>query len=95
MSVSCRLWPVAVLRRPQSWRIGLPAALAACALLTACASQPDQLSAASDAADSNAAVAPTAYRSVLGGYTGQRPVEPMPWVERNRSVTPQPKTEGR
>lgn len=41
------------------------------------------------AADPQARVPPARYSSVIGPYTPQRPVEPMPWRERNERVTPQ------
>jgi hypothetical protein len=41
------------------------------------------------AADPNVPVPAVRYRSVTAPYTRQRPVEPLPWRERNRSVAPQ------
>lgn len=41
------------------------------------------------AADPNARVPATRYNSVTAPYTRQRPVEPLPWRERNDRVAPQ------
>jgi hypothetical protein len=41
------------------------------------------------AADPHAPVPPVAYRSVVAPYSGQRPVEPLPWREQNQRVAPQ------
>ncbi len=38
-----------------------------------------------------ARVPPSAYRSTLGSYTSQRPVEPTPWREQNERIAPSPK----
>jgi len=43
---------------------------------------------AADPADPQAAAPPVAYRSAVGGYTSQRPVEPRPWAEQNQRVAP-------
>jgi len=37
---------------------------------------------------SDARVPAVTYRSVLDGYTSQRPVAPAPWREQNDRVTP-------
>ena len=42
-------------------------------------------------ADPAARVPAASYRSVTSGYTSQRPVEPLPWRERNERVRPQDK----
>jgi hypothetical protein len=41
------------------------------------------------AADPAARVPPVRYSSVTAPYTRQRPVEPLPWRERNERVAPQ------
>jgi hypothetical protein len=41
-----------------------------------------------DPADPRAPVPRSTYRSTLGPYTGQRPVDPTPWRERNEGVAP-------
>jgi hypothetical protein len=66
--------------------LALIAALAA-AVLGACAAPPPAPSLAA-AADPGAKVAATRYSSVTAPYTRQRPVEPLPWRERNQRVAP-------
>ena len=44
-----------------------------------------------DPSDASVRVAPASYRSTVGAYASQRPVEPRPWREQNQRVTPQPK----
>jgi hypothetical protein len=58
---------------------------ALCLLLAACAPPQHRLAAAADA---EASVPPTTYRSVLSGYRSQRPVEPASWREQNERVAP-------
>ncbi len=41
--------------------------------------------------DPNAPTPPTRYSPVTSGTKSYRPVEPLPWGEINRRVTPQPK----
>jgi hypothetical protein len=41
-----------------------------------------------DPSNPRAPVARSTYRSTLGSYTSQRPVEPAPWRERNEGVAP-------
>jgi len=41
------------------------------------------------AADPSTPVPAARYSSVTAPYTRQRPVEPLPWRERNERVTPQ------
>ena len=47
-----------------------------------------------DASDPDHRVPSVSYRPVLDGYSSQRPVDPSPWVERNRQVTPTPEKGG-
>jgi hypothetical protein len=49
--------------------------------------------AAADPADPSARVAGIGYRSTIAPYTSLRPATPVPWRERNESVTPRPKNE--
>jgi hypothetical protein len=64
-------------------------ALVALGLLTqACCSTPSAPSAGSDPSDPGAPAAPVVYRSTLGAYKSQRPVEPRPWSEQNERVAP-------
>lgn len=41
------------------------------------------------AADPRVPVPAARYSSVTAPYTRQRPVEPLPWLERNQRVAPQ------
>jgi hypothetical protein len=43
-------------------------------------------------ADPRAPVPRVGYRSAIGSYKSQRPVEPGPWGEQNQRVAPQPKS---
>ena len=63
------------------------------ALLVAIAlcSFPQALHAMPAAADPDARVPRTTYRPVIESYTPFRPVEPSPWADVNRQVTPKPK----
>lgn len=45
-----------------------------------------------DPSEPSVRVPAVAYRSTLGGYRSQRPVEPGDWVDTNERVTPQPKS---
>lgn len=85
-------WPAAAMRRASLWRYRLPAVLAAAAfLIQGCAATPPRPFSGDDASDPNAGVPPTGYRPVLGNYSTQRPVEPLPWRERNDRAAPKPK----
>lgn len=44
--------------------------------------------------DQPVAVPPAQYESILRGTRRFRPVEPMPWGDVNRRVTPQPPRDG-
>ncbi len=59
---------------------------AVCFLLASCGPPPLRLAAV---ADPDVRVPPATYRSVLGGYRSQRPVEPTSWREQNERVAPQ------
>lgn len=60
-----------------------------CLLAAACSTPPDRLAADSGPANPDVRSSVASYRSVLGGYTSQRPVEPAPWREQNDRVAPQ------
>ncbi len=45
----------------------------------------------SDPSDSTVRVPTVAYRSTLGAYRSQRPVEPGDWAGTNERIAPQPK----
>lgn len=59
-----------------------------CLLAAACSTPPDRLAVDSGPADPNVRSSVASYRSVLNGYTSQRPVEPAPWREQNDRVAP-------
>jgi hypothetical protein len=59
------------------------------AMLTACSGAPPPAPlVGADPSDPSARVPAAAYRSTLGDYRGQRPVEPKPWTEQNQHVAP-------
>lgn len=92
MSLQFWPWPATALRRAALWRYRRLAALTACALLLqGCAATPPRPLAGDDASDPAARVPAVGYRSVLGGYSTQRPVEPSAWRERNDRAAPPPK----
>jgi len=73
-------------------RFGTFIRVSAVALLVAgCANPPPPPLAGADPADPGARVPRVGYRSTVGGYTSQRPVEPRPWGEQNERVAPLPK----
>ncbi len=89
--MSTPLWPwsIAAMQRSTVARYSLSAAVAAVALLIqGCAAAPPQPFAAAQPSDPEVRVPGAAYRPVLSGYSSQRPVEPLPWLEQNRRVTP-------
>jgi len=53
---------------------------------------PSQPPAGPDPADPSVRVPPAGYRSTLGAYRSQRPVEPGDWRDINERITPQPKS---
>jgi hypothetical protein len=77
---------------PQRVSSARRAALAATAamLMAACSQTPQRL-AGPDPSDPQASARPAAYRSVIGPYASQRPVEPSPWREQNDRIAPAPK----
>ena len=86
----------AIRRRMNSFRIWLPVALAALTLpIQGCVDRTPQPFRGPDASDPAIRVPAAAYRSAVGGYTSQRPVEPAPWRERNDGVAPIPKPDGK
>jgi hypothetical protein len=92
--MSAQLWlrSIAVKRRLIVWRYRLAVLLAAAALLTqGCAPVPPRPFVGTEVSDSNIRVPSVAYRPVLGSYSSQRPVAPMPWRERNDRVAPSQK----
>ena len=59
--------------------------------LQACSRAPSAPFIGPDPSDPGVPVAASRYRSTTAGYVSQRPVEPRPWLEQNRGVTPAPK----
>jgi hypothetical protein len=69
------------------------AALAGLVLLLAgCADPPRSPATWPDPADPGAPAPRVEYRSTVGAYRSQRPVDPAPWVEQNERVAPAPKS---
>jgi hypothetical protein len=64
------------------------------ALLThGCSAAPPAPLAGADPSNPGARAPRVDYRSTLGSYKSQRPVEPAPWGEQNQRVTPQSKSD--
>jgi hypothetical protein len=96
MSAYFWLRSAAVLRRSIRYRYRLPVILAALALLIqGCTGRPPPLARGPDASDPEVRVPAASYRSAIGAFARQRPVEPAPWRERNDSVAPTPKPDGK
>lgn len=75
----------------QGWR-GKAALVFLLAVLNAgCAGVPPRPSIGADPADPATRVLAVRYRSSIGPYTSQRPVDPEPWVEQNERVAPAPR----
>jgi hypothetical protein len=70
--------------------LGLLAGLAL--LLAGCADPPRSPAAGPNPADPGARAPRVDYRSTVGAYRSQRPVDPGPWVEQNERVAPAPKS---
>ncbi len=79
--------------RPLQIRFRVLAVVAALALLLPrCTDAPRAPVAGPDPSDPGARVPRVDYRSTVGSYKSQRPVEPGPWGEQNQRVAPQPKS---
>jgi hypothetical protein len=74
-------------KRYREARFGLIAAALAALIVSGCAAAPPPSVLA--AADPGSPVPAARYSSVTAPYTRQRPVEPLPWRERNERVAPQ------
>jgi hypothetical protein len=61
-------------------------------LLTACADAPRTPVAGPDPADPGARSPRVDYRSTVGSYKSQRPVDPAPWGAQTERVAPAPKS---
>jgi len=57
-----------------------------------CSGAPPAPLAAADPSDPGARAPRVGYRSTIGSYKSQRPVEPAPWGEQNERVAPRPKS---
>jgi hypothetical protein len=93
--MSTQFWATSAVFERQNTKLlqrGLGAVLLVGALIAVagCAA-PSQPLFSPDAADPSVRVPPTRYRSTLGPYSSQRPVEPGDWLGTNERVTPQPK----
>ena len=75
----------------QSWLLGAIGVAALSVLTSACVTTPSAPYAGADPSDPGIRVPAVSYRSTMGRYTSQRPVEPAPWREQNERVTPAPK----
>jgi hypothetical protein len=74
-------------------RFGVRAAVPLLALLLAgCTDAPRLPVAGPDPSDPGARAPRVGYRSTIGSYKSQRPVEPAPWGEQNERVAPRPKS---
>lgn len=62
------------------------------ALLAAACTAPTQPFHGPDPSDPQVQVSAVGYRSTIGSYTSQRPVEPLPWREQNERVAPRLKS---
>ena len=74
-------------KRHREARFGLLAAAFATLMAGGCAAAPP--AAVLAPADPSTPVPAARYSSVTAPYTRQRPVEPLPWRERNERVAPQ------
>jgi hypothetical protein len=60
-------------------------------ILAGCTDAPRLPVAGPDPADPGARAPRVDYRSTIGSYKSQRPVDPAPWGEQNQRVAPTPK----
>jgi hypothetical protein len=95
MSAHSRAIPaVGTLRTTQQFPINVGRSAIASAfilLLAGCTNPPPYPLAGPDPSDPGARVPKVTYRSTIGPYTSQRPVEPAPWRERSERPAPAPK----
>ena len=75
---------------PSAHHFATLAAAAIVMVLAACSQTPQRLT-GPDPSDPQAPARPAVYRSVIGPYTSQRPVEPLPWRDQNNRIAPAPK----
>jgi hypothetical protein len=62
-------------------------------VLAGCRDAPAPPVAGRNPADPAAPAPAVGYRSTIGSYTSQRPVDPAPWGEQNQRVAPRPKSD--
>ena len=77
--------------KPFQWRACAVVLAGALTAVAGCAA-PRLPVAGPDPADPSVRVRPLEYRSTLGPYRSQRPVEPGDWREINDRIAPQPKS---
>ena len=90
-------WRFAARGRHRNASSGAPIALLLLPFVLAffmqgCSGAPPAPLAAADPSDPTARAPPVGYRSTIGSYKSQRPVEPAPWGEQNERVAPQSKS---
>jgi hypothetical protein len=79
--------------RPFRRKFDLLSVLSALVLLLAgCSDAPRAPLAGPDPSNPSARAPSVDYRSTVGSYRSQRPVDPAPWGEQNERVTPAPKS---
>ena len=92
--MSSQFRPVAATRQAGHMRYQRCLLLIVTLAIQGCATAPPRPLVGSDAADPEARVPATVYRSALGDFRGARPSEPAGWYERNDGAAPQPKKDG-
>jgi hypothetical protein len=90
-------WRFAASERRRKASSGAPIAsllllLVLASLTPGCSGAPPAPLTAADPSDPAARAPPVGYRSTIGSYKSQRPVEPAPWGEQNERVAPRPKS---
>ena len=90
-------WRFAISGRRRNASFGPPIASLLSLFLVAplthgCSGAPPAPLAAADPSDPGARAPPVGYRSTIGSYKSQQPVEPAPWGEQNERVAPGPKS---
>jgi hypothetical protein len=70
----------------------LPLLFVLAPLTHGCSGAPPAPLAAADPSDPGARAPRVGYRSTIGSYKSQRPVEPAPWGEQDERVAPRPKS---
>ena len=79
--------------KPSHITFGVLVALAALGLLlSGCADAPRAPVAGPDPSNPGVRAPRLDYRSTIGPYKSQRPVDPGPWTEQNERVAPAPKS---